>query len=333
MNYTVRLTHGQAFMAAVYDSAGNSWAVGPLHAGESHNLACLATATGQAPPPVGGISVGALAGGIAGAFIGGGLIAGGIFFFLDKKRKRRERLAARRETLDLYAEPRPANYDGPEPKPHHGMITPFEDHPHPAQLAYAPPINTAVSPSVRGEGSQISPSSLRSREQYDGALGMARSTTVLSAHSGHHRVNSPPLNEQTNSSFGGDTQSHLGESTNRPTSAASADAAALSSRNLYVVHSDGGQDYHIQLPGGHNNMNIIELPPGYSPGGSGSNPNPIPNVNPQPNPLPNAPGSPAPASLPGSPPPGAPLGLHGRPETEKERLIRMSREQGGSPRP
>lgn len=332
MNYTVRLTHGQAFMASVYDSAGNSWTVGPMHAGNSDHLACLATVTGQAPPPVGGISAGALGGGIAGAFLAGGLIAGGIFFILDKKRKHRERLAARRETLDLYAEPRPANFDGsgsPEPKPHHGMITPFSENPPHLGYSQSPPaINTNLS--LRGEGSQISPSSLRSRDeqQYSGGLGMARSGTVLSSHShGHspHRVNSPPLNERTTSSFGADTMSQLGDAIHqqqqqqRPTSAASADAAALASRNLYVVHSDGGNDYHIQLPGGHSGMNVIELPPGYTPGGGGGGGGGASSSSPQ-------------AATPGAGV-GVPLGPGGRPETEKERLRRMAREQGGSPQP
>lgn len=342
MNYTVRLTHGQAFMASVYDSAGNSFTVGPLHAGHSDNLKCLATYTGQAPPPPEGISAGAMGGGIAGAFLAGGLIAGGIFFWLDKRRKHRERLAARRETLDLYAEPRPANYDGTESKPHQGMITPFSEDapPHPATLGYAsgPRINTAdISPSMRGEDSQVSPSSYRSRDQYEGGLGIARTTTMHSAlsasHSQYPRVNSPPLNERTTSSMGADALSQLGESTHRPTSAQSADAAALASRNLYVVHSDGGQDYHIQLPSGHGHsgMNVIELPPGYSPGGGGSNSDSL--VQP---PQQQRPGSAA--SLPATPGTGGGLpsppigrGPNGRPETEKERLIRMSREQGGSP--
>jgi hypothetical protein len=47
MNYTVRLSHGQAFMAGVYDSAGNSFAIGPFHAGASTDLGCLATTPGQ----------------------------------------------------------------------------------------------------------------------------------------------------------------------------------------------------------------------------------------------------------------------------------------------
>lgn len=44
MNCTIRLTHGQAFMLAVFDAAGNSFAFGPLHAGHTENLGCLAVA-------------------------------------------------------------------------------------------------------------------------------------------------------------------------------------------------------------------------------------------------------------------------------------------------
>lgn len=329
MNYTVRLTHGQAFMASVYDSAGNSFTVGPMHAGESNQLECLATKTGQAAPPP-KITVGALAGGIAGSFIAGILIAAGVFFFLDKRRKHQERLAARRQTLDLYAEPRPANLDGTEPKPFHqqGMITPFDinEHPHPARLGYVRPINTNLSPSMRGEDSPISPSSQRSQDRYDGGLGMARSSTLPSGHSDAHvhpqRVNSPPLLQRTTSSFGADTLSQLGETVNRPASVRSADAAALTSRNLYVVHSDGGHDYHIQLPGGHErqSMNIIELPPGYSPGGS--------DLDAQ-RQLQTARSLPEALAGGGGLSP-SPRGPTRRPETEKERLIRMSKAQGAS---
>lgn len=78
MNYTIRLTHGQAFMAGVFDSSNppNSWAVGPLHAGHSDQLACLAVKTGQETPGGGsGFSpgIGGFAGGIVGAFLVGAL--------------------------------------------------------------------------------------------------------------------------------------------------------------------------------------------------------------------------------------------------------------------
>lgn len=95
MNYTVRLTHGQAFMLGVFDSAGNSFAFGPLHAGRSAELGCLAVATGKKLPVLaGGVAVGALAGGIVGAFvvgaIGGALVLWGLCI------KRRDGRGARR---------------------------------------------------------------------------------------------------------------------------------------------------------------------------------------------------------------------------------------------
>jgi hypothetical protein len=309
-------------MAAVYDSVGNSWAVGPMHAGNSDNLACLSTKTGQPPPPVGGIPVAAMGGGIVGAFIVGAGVAGLIFFLLDKRRKRQEELAARKASLDLYADPQPAGGEYEQKPMGPGMITPYDE---PPSLNFMPApistqtqipmsINTNLSPSAPDD-SQVSPSSYRSRDQYDGNFNVLRSPTRMSGNStSYPRVNSPPfnsppLNEMTASSYGGDTLSQLGvgESIHRPTSSAasaSGDQAALSTRNLYVVHSDGGQDYHIQLPGGSNHMaggmNVIELPPGYTPGGGSS-----------------------------SSGVGAEGSGMGRRETEKERLIRMSREQGG----
>ena len=61
-------------MAGVFDSAGNSFAFGPLHAGYSTDLSCLAVASGStAAKHKSGISGGAFAGGIIGAFIVGAL--------------------------------------------------------------------------------------------------------------------------------------------------------------------------------------------------------------------------------------------------------------------
>jgi hypothetical protein len=248
--------------------------------------------------------------------------AGLIFFLLDKRRKRQEELAARKASLDLYADPQPAGGEYEQKPMGPGMITPYDE---PPSLNFMPApistqtqipmsINTNLSPSAPDD-SQVSPSSYRSRDQYDGNFNVLRSPTRMSGNStSYPRVNSPPfnsppLNEMTASSYGGDTLSQLGvgESIHRPTSSAasaSGDQAALSTRNLYVVHSDGGQDYHIQLPGGSNHMgggmNVIELPPGYTPGGGSS-----------------------------SSGVGAEGSVMGKRETEKERLIRMSREQGG----
>ncbi|WVF69781.1 hypothetical protein IAT40_004560 [Kwoniella sp. CBS 6097] len=111
LNYTVRLTHGQAFMLGLYDSSGASWAFGPLHAGQSDDLTCLATATGQQATPKkdkGGISVGAFAGTVVGAFVVGAL--GALFlawvFMLKKRRPKKSP-----SEDDLYANPRPVSYD------------------------------------------------------------------------------------------------------------------------------------------------------------------------------------------------------------------------------
>ena len=47
MNYTIRYTHGQAFMVSMFDSNGSSWAAGPLHAGQAlGGVECLAVRTG-----------------------------------------------------------------------------------------------------------------------------------------------------------------------------------------------------------------------------------------------------------------------------------------------
>ena len=74
MNYTVRLSHGQAFMLGLFDSAGNSWAYGPLHAGHNDNVQCLGVNNGQSLPSAGGsIGIGALAAGVVGAFVVGAL--------------------------------------------------------------------------------------------------------------------------------------------------------------------------------------------------------------------------------------------------------------------
>lgn len=88
MNYTVRLTHGQAFMAGVFDSAGNSFVIGPLHSGESTKLRCLAVSTGHKGSRVFSPGIGGFAGGIAGAFVVGALGAGLIMFFLGRKKQR-----------------------------------------------------------------------------------------------------------------------------------------------------------------------------------------------------------------------------------------------------
>ncbi|OCF45879.1 hypothetical protein I317_00367 [Kwoniella heveanensis CBS 569] len=111
LNYTVRLTHGQAFMLGLYDSNGASWAFGPLHAGESDDLTCLATATGQqgtTKKSGEGVSVGAFAGTVVGAFVVGAI--GALFLaWLFMLRKRSPKKSPSED--DLYANPRPVSYD------------------------------------------------------------------------------------------------------------------------------------------------------------------------------------------------------------------------------
>ncbi|WVQ83244.1 hypothetical protein IAT38_005383 [Cryptococcus sp. DSM 104549] len=105
MNYTVRLSHGQAFMAAMYDARGNSWAYGPLHAGRSDDTRCLGVKVGESWEEGGGYGVGVLAGGVGGAFVVGALGAGVIAFFWGRKRA----VKSSPSTLDLYHNPSPAS--------------------------------------------------------------------------------------------------------------------------------------------------------------------------------------------------------------------------------
>lgn len=92
MNYTIRLTHGQPFMAGVFDSAGNSFAIGPLHAGASDDLGCLAVKTGQKASKgedtygAGEVAAGAVGGLVAGA--SGALLLGWLFMRRKKKHSR-----------------------------------------------------------------------------------------------------------------------------------------------------------------------------------------------------------------------------------------------------
>lgn len=95
MNYTIRYTHGQAFMVSVHDSAGASWAAGPLHAGQSlTDVACLGVRTGELAvvPQTGGWSKGRAIGGIVGGTLGAlvpGLAVGWLAgVLIAKKRKR-----------------------------------------------------------------------------------------------------------------------------------------------------------------------------------------------------------------------------------------------------
>ncbi|KIR80535.1 hypothetical protein I306_02513 [Cryptococcus gattii EJB2] len=105
VNYTVRLTHGQAFMAAMFDSEGNSWVYGPMHSGESDDLSCLAVVTGQEESKAKrGYSVAILGGSIAGAFVVGAVGASLVMWCLSRK----SGPMMSPSTEDLYANPRPA---------------------------------------------------------------------------------------------------------------------------------------------------------------------------------------------------------------------------------
>jgi len=98
MNYTIRLTHGSAFWTTIFDADGASWSSGPYHAGTNQDVGCLATLTGQ--DAVGGvmagtkseggagIGIGALAGGVVGAFLAGLILAALAMICLAKKKKR-----------------------------------------------------------------------------------------------------------------------------------------------------------------------------------------------------------------------------------------------------
>jgi len=98
MNYTIRLTHGSAFWTTIFDADGASWSSGPYHAGTNQDVGCLATLTGQegvggvmadAPKAKGkGVGIGALAGGIAGAFVAGLILAALAMMVLAKKKKK-----------------------------------------------------------------------------------------------------------------------------------------------------------------------------------------------------------------------------------------------------
>ncbi len=77
-------------MAAMFDSANNSWAVGPLHAGDSGtDLNCLRVLSGQTTPQVNtvsnGVTVAAMVGGVLGSFVLGAMLAIGAFLLFAKR--------------------------------------------------------------------------------------------------------------------------------------------------------------------------------------------------------------------------------------------------------
>jgi uncharacterized membrane protein YeaQ/YmgE (transglycosylase-associated protein family) len=91
MNYTIRYTHGQAFMVSMFDSNGSSWAAGPLHAGQAlGGVECLAVRTGGvlAKTMKKGAAVGAIVGGTIGALILGLLFGWLASSFINEKKKK-----------------------------------------------------------------------------------------------------------------------------------------------------------------------------------------------------------------------------------------------------
>ncbi|WRT64754.1 uncharacterized protein IL334_001688 [Kwoniella shivajii] len=151
INYTVRLTHGQAFMLSLYDSSGNSWAFGPLHAGDNDDLSCLAVATGQKIKNHQNFGVGLLAGTVSGSFIIGALGAAVLMWFLFRGKKGLKRSSSQD---NLYSDPRPASYATPAHsfmgKPLSPTVTPYTDSP---QLDFDTPA-TLYDPHVPGPSPQ-----------------------------------------------------------------------------------------------------------------------------------------------------------------------------------
>ena len=91
MNYTIRYTHGQAFMVSMFDSNGSSWAAGPLHAGQAlGGVECLAVRTGGvlAKTMKKGSAIGGIAGGTIAALIVGLWLGWLASSFINKKKKK-----------------------------------------------------------------------------------------------------------------------------------------------------------------------------------------------------------------------------------------------------
>ncbi|WWC67965.1 uncharacterized protein I206_101884 [Kwoniella pini CBS 10737] len=307
INYTIRLTHGQAFMLALYDSSGNSWAFGPLHAGESEDLSCLAVATGQEMPAKEtriGLSV--LAGSVAGAFVVGCLGAALIMWcFMGRGKSIRKSSSEQ----DLYSHPRPASYSTPtnsiigkQLTPSSNIVTPYTDSPR-LEFDFGTPA-TLYDPHVTGPNPQSYPRPPlvgSSRSHSGGYPANDNYSDNISMREFRDPVEpqlSPPLNipprgqRQTSaSSLGTPSNSNNVQRhppSPRPGSFGSANNSGnnqndepssptslrgMMQRNVYVVHADGGNgDLHIQLPD--SNSRVIELPPNYRPG-----PGPEPNSN------------------------------------------------------
>ena len=91
MNYTIRYTHGQAFMVSLFDSNGSSWAAGPLHAGQAlGGVECLAVRTGGvlAKTMKKGAAIGGIVGGTLGALVLGLIVGWLASGFINKQKKK-----------------------------------------------------------------------------------------------------------------------------------------------------------------------------------------------------------------------------------------------------
>ncbi|WWC59487.1 uncharacterized protein I303_102043 [Kwoniella dejecticola CBS 10117] len=320
INYTIRLTHGQAFMLGLYDSSGKSWAFGPLHAGESTDLSCLAVATGQdVPEKETTIGVSALAGGIAGAFVAGCLGAALLMWCLMGRGKKVRKSSSEQ---NLYSDPRPASYStstnsfiGKQLSPGGGnTVTPYTDSPRldfefgtPATL-YDPhvigpnPQNYPRPPLVAGSSSNSNSGVYTVNDSYrdnislneyrnngPGGSGPQLSPLLGYTTKGGRQASGSSLGPPTPPGSGGaqrhpssprpgsfgsahnsgnhsqntNTNSNSNNQNDEPSSPTS--LRGMMQRNVYVVHSDGGNgDLHIQLPD--SNSRVIELPPNYRPG-------------------------------------------------------------------
>ncbi|ORY30383.1 hypothetical protein BCR39DRAFT_529562 [Naematelia encephala] len=302
MNYTVRLTHGQAFFAAMFDSAGNSWAFGPLHSGQNDDLECLAVATGQKSSSKTRFGIGALVGGIVGAFVVGTLGALAFMFCFGKKKAKKSRRSESQELLDPYADPRPLNYrvdSGTSSFYPKSIQQPYTDSsPQQARLG------TYESPSTLYDGSPNTESQSQSRPQsqsqsqsrsfsrpnsdpftYPESSGIGMKDFHPSGPSSRDREQSGSWRgESAGSRARGKTgRMHAGSPTSREQSGEwddrSSDEEELTrerrrTRNVYVVHSDGGGDVHIQLPDA--GSRVVELPPTYRDEQTSTSPRPHP---------------------------------------------------------